>query len=57
MCKNSVRVSTHFNLYAAPWADAIMQSIQNNILEVIRRRAEISAPPVPMNPEPMRLKS
>ena len=37
---SELRVSTHFNLYATPWADAIMRSIQLNILEVIRRRAE-----------------
>jgi hypothetical protein len=40
---SELRVSTHFNLYAAPWADAIMRSIQENILEVIRRRAEHSS--------------
>ena len=34
------RVSTHFNLYAGPWSDAVMRSIQVNILEVIRGRAE-----------------
>jgi hypothetical protein len=28
------------HLYATPWADAIMRSIQENILEVIRARAE-----------------
>jgi hypothetical protein len=37
---SELRVSTHFNLYAAPWADAIMRSIQQNILEIIRARAE-----------------
>jgi hypothetical protein len=37
---SELRVSTHFNIYATPWADAIMQSIQENILEVIRTRAE-----------------
>jgi hypothetical protein len=37
---SELRVSTHFNLYATPWADAIMRSIQENILEVIRARAE-----------------
>jgi hypothetical protein len=39
---SELRVSTHFNLYATPWADAIMRSIQENILEVIRTRAERS---------------
>lgn len=37
---SELRVSTHFNVYATPWADAIMRSIQQNILEVIRARAE-----------------
>ena len=37
---SELRVSTHFNLYATPWVDAIMRSIQLNILEVIRKRAE-----------------
>jgi hypothetical protein len=40
---SKLRVSTHFNLYAAPWADAIMRSIQTSILQVIRARAERSA--------------
>lgn len=34
------RVSTHFNLYSGWWADRIMASIQRNILEVHKRRAE-----------------
>jgi hypothetical protein len=37
---SELRVSTHFNLYATPWVTAIMRSIQLNILEVIRERAE-----------------
>jgi hypothetical protein len=37
---SELRLSTHFNFYASPWADAIMRSIQSNILEVIRARAE-----------------
>ena len=41
---SELRVSTHFNLYAAPWADAIMRSIQENILEIIRVRAERQSP-------------
>ena len=45
---SELRVSTRFNLYATPWADAIMRSIQENILGVIRARAERSAPhPLP----------
>ncbi len=38
------RVSTRFNVYSGLWADAIMRSIQDNILEVIRRRCEAEAP-------------
>ncbi|CAN5399503.1 hypothetical protein BH09GEM1_BH09GEM1_28100 [soil metagenome] len=34
------RVSTHFNPYAAWWADHIMASIQDSILEILRNRAE-----------------
>ena len=34
------RVSTHFNPYAAWWADHIMSSVQGNILRVLRNRAE-----------------
>jgi len=41
---SELRVSTRFNLYASPWADAIMRSIQQNILEVIRARAEHQTP-------------
>lgn len=41
--RSHTRVSTHFNLYAGPWSDAIMRSIQRNILEVIRSRAENGA--------------
>jgi hypothetical protein len=37
---SELRVSTHFNAYASPWADAIMRSIQRNILQIIRTRAE-----------------
>jgi hypothetical protein len=34
------RVSTRFNPYASWWADRIMSSIQENILHVLRARAE-----------------
>jgi hypothetical protein len=34
------RLSTHFNLYAGVWTDAVMRSIQSQILVVIRRRCE-----------------
>jgi hypothetical protein len=37
------RVSTHFNVYAGAWSDAVMGSIQRNILHVIRGRAEAAA--------------
>jgi hypothetical protein len=37
---SELRVSTRFNLYATPWADAIIRSIQENILEIIRARSE-----------------
>ena len=36
--RSELRVSTTFNLYASLWADAIMRSIQDNILAVIRGR-------------------
>jgi hypothetical protein len=38
-----LRVSTHFNPYAGPWADAIMRSIQETILVVEKHRAESAA--------------
>jgi hypothetical protein len=34
------RLSTHLNPYAAMWTDAVMRSIQNEILVVIRKRCE-----------------
>ena len=37
---SELRVTTRFNFYARPWVDSIMRSIQVNILEVIRARAE-----------------
>jgi len=37
---SNLRVSTHFNPYAGPWADAIMKSIQETILAVEKKRAE-----------------
>lgn len=41
---SELRVSTPFNFYFGPWADAIMRSIQRNILAVVRRRAEAVQP-------------
>ena len=38
--ESRLRVSTHFNWYASVWADAVMGSIQRNILEVEKARAE-----------------
>jgi hypothetical protein len=38
--ESRVRVSTTFNLYAGPWADALMGSIQEQILAVLKRRCE-----------------
>jgi hypothetical protein len=34
------RLSTHFNPYAGAWTDAVMRAIQNQILQVIRKRCE-----------------
>jgi hypothetical protein len=34
------RLSTHFNPYAGVWTDAVMRSIQNQILQVVRKRCE-----------------
>ncbi len=34
------RVTTRFNLYAGWWSDRVMQSVQRNILAVIKARAE-----------------
>ena len=34
------RLSTHFNPYAGLWTDAVMRSIQSEILEVILKRCE-----------------
>lgn len=34
------KLSTNFNFYASWWAKAIMRDIQNNILQVIKNRAE-----------------
>jgi hypothetical protein len=35
-----LRVSTHFNVFAGLWADAIMRDIQRTILVVEKKRAE-----------------
>ena len=37
------RLSTHFNPYAGLWTDAVMRSIQSQILQVIRNRCESDA--------------
>jgi hypothetical protein len=36
------RISTDFNWYAHLWTDAVMADIQNSILQVMRRRCELS---------------
>jgi hypothetical protein len=38
--RSDLRLTSGFNLYAAPWVDAIMRSIQNSILGIVRARAE-----------------
>ncbi|MEM7516434.1 MAG: hypothetical protein AAF368_05885, partial [Planctomycetota bacterium] len=38
--ESRLRVSTRFNFYAGFWADRVMKSIQDNILVVVRDRAE-----------------
>ena len=38
------RLSTHFNPYAAAWTDAVMRSIQQQILVVIKNRCETQQP-------------
>lgn len=38
------RLSTHFNPYAAAWTDAVMRSIQQQILVVIKNRCEALPP-------------
>lgn len=42
------RVSTHFNPYAGAWSDAVMRSIQKQILQVIRRRCELDGRNLPV---------
>lgn len=37
------RLSTHFNMYAGFWTDAVMRDIQNSILVVIKNRSERQA--------------
>jgi hypothetical protein len=45
---SELRVSTNFNFYAGWWADVIMGSIQENILEIVKARAEpLAAAPRP----------
>lgn len=34
------RLSTHFNVYASSWSDAVMGRIQSSILQVIKQRCE-----------------
>jgi len=37
---SELRISTNFNFYAGWWADLIMASIQENILEIVKARSE-----------------
>ena len=43
------RVSTRFNPYAAWWADRVMESVQHNILVVLKERAELAATRRPLH--------
>jgi len=36
------RLTTRFNIYAGLWTDLIMRDIQNNILEIVKSRCEVS---------------
>jgi hypothetical protein len=40
------RLSTDFNSYAGLWSDAVMRSLQQSILEVVKNRCEQDAKPV-----------
>ena len=46
--KSTHRLSTRFNFYSGLWSDAVMQSIQRNILEVLKKRCEAQAPGMPV---------
>lgn len=37
------RLSTDFNAYAGLWTDAVMRTLQNSILQVIKARSESEA--------------
>jgi hypothetical protein len=41
--KSTHRLSTRFNFYSGLWSDAVMRSIQRNILEVLAARCETQA--------------
>lgn len=41
--ESRLRVSTHLNVYANPWVDALMASIQDQILLVVKNRSEAAA--------------
>lgn len=41
--RSELRLSTRFNVYAGAWADLVMESIQDNILEIVKARAEAAA--------------
>ncbi len=46
------RLSTHLNPYAGVWTDAVMRSIQSQILVVIRERCEAAQRPQPVEAGP-----
>ncbi|HEX5726365.1 MAG TPA: hypothetical protein VFX98_12910 [Longimicrobiaceae bacterium] len=41
--RSTHRLGTRFNFYAALWSDLVMGQVQQNILEVVRRRSEGAA--------------
>lgn len=47
---SELRLSTRLNFYAQPWVDAIMRSIQLDILQVLQARAERIAGGLAANP-------
>jgi hypothetical protein len=46
------RLSTHFNFYAGAWTSFILRDVQNNILDVVRARAEAAARTAPQGGHP-----
>jgi hypothetical protein len=46
--RSTHRLSTSFNPYARLWTDWVMRDVQNNILQVVRDRAERGEQPAPI---------